>query len=41
MLQPGDTFPTLNLKVPGAGDLVLPDAVADGWAYLVFYRGHW
>ena len=41
MLMPGDAFPRIELNVVGGDGLVLPDALAGSWAYIMVYRGHW
>ncbi|HEY4019925.1 MAG TPA: peroxiredoxin family protein [Pseudonocardiaceae bacterium] len=40
-LHPGDTFPELTLSVPGGETLTVPDAFADGFGVVLFYRGSW
>lgn len=40
-LEVGDAFPEVTAPLVGGGEIVLPDAVRDGWAALLFYRGHW
>lgn len=37
----GEPFPRVTASQVGGGELTLPDAVRDGWAVLLFYRGHW
>ena len=41
MLAQGDTFPSMTLKVAGAGELQLPDDLYTPYTILLFYRGHW
>jgi peroxiredoxin len=41
LLQPGDTFPVLNVALPGGGRLELPDALAGHFGVVLFYRGSW
>ena len=41
LLHPGDTFPELTLSVPGGETLTVPDAFADGFGVVLFYRGSW
>src|ERR1700722_10185902 len=41
LLNPGDPFPRLTLKVPGGQTLTLPDAFAGDFATVLFYRGFW
>lgn len=41
LLHPGDTFPELTLSVPGGERLTVPDAFADGFGVVLFYRGSW
>ena len=38
---PGDTFPSLSLKIAGGGEVVLPEAIETDFAVVLFYRGHW
>jgi peroxiredoxin len=40
-LGPGDTFPSLSLKIAGGGEVVLPEAIETDFAVVLFYRGHW
>lgn len=40
-LEVGDPFPRMTASRVGGGEISLPDDVADGWAVLLFYRGHW
>lgn len=40
-LDPGDRFPHVTVSRLGGGEIDLPDDVADGWAVILFYRGHW
>jgi peroxiredoxin len=41
LLHPGDRFPSLTVPRVGGGSLVLPDALADRFGVVLFYRGHW
>ncbi len=41
LLGPGDSFPQLTLNVLGGETLTIPDALADGFAAVLFYRGSW
>jgi peroxiredoxin len=41
LLNPGDTFPALNVTLPGGDRLALPGAVAGGFGVILFYRGSW
>jgi hypothetical protein len=41
MISPGDIFPPLTMSLVGGDEIVLPDDFADGWAYVLFYRGYW
>ena len=41
LLGPGDSFPQLTLNVPGGQALTVPDALAGGFATVLFYRGSW
>lgn len=40
-LQPGERFPDIKASRLGGGEIELPRDVADGWAVILFYRGHW
>jgi peroxiredoxin len=40
-LQPGDTFPSLSVALPGGGMLELPTAVAGSHAVVLLFRGSW
>lgn len=39
-IRNGDRFPTLTAPIVDGGSLTLPDDL-EGWAVLLFYRGHW
>jgi len=41
LLGPGDSFPQLTLNVLGGQTLTVPDALAGGFATVLFYRGSW
>jgi peroxiredoxin len=41
LLNPGDPFPRLTMNVLGGGTLTVPDAFADDFAVVLFYRGAW
>ncbi|HEX5291953.1 MAG TPA: peroxiredoxin family protein [Streptosporangiaceae bacterium] len=41
LLHPGDTFPSLNVALPGGGSLRLPDALQGHFGVVLFYRGSW
>lgn len=40
-LAVGEPFPSLTASLVNGGHITLPDDVSDGWAVLLFYRGHW
>lgn len=40
-LAVGEAFPRLTAPLVGGGRTELPEEVSDGWAVLLFYRGHW
>lgn len=40
-LEPGERLPDITASRLGGGEIELPDDVADGWAVILFYRGHW
>ncbi len=40
-LAGGDTFPELNLKIAGGGELKLPQDLESPMTIVLFYRGHW
>lgn len=40
-LNPGESFPSLSLKIAGAGEISLPDSIETPLAIVLFYRGHW
>ena len=41
LLKPGDPFPALTLNLPGGDTRRLPDALADHYGVVLFYRGSW
>ena len=41
LLNPGDPFPRLTLKLPGAQAIEVPDALAGEFAVMLFNRGAW
>jgi peroxiredoxin len=41
LLNAGDPFPALSLKLPGGESLALPGALAGGFGVVLFYRGSW
>jgi len=41
LLNPGDPFPQLTMNVLGGETLTVPDAFADDFATVLFYRGSW
>ncbi|GAA3824753.1 redoxin domain-containing protein [Streptomyces chiangmaiensis] len=41
LLSPEDSFPTLTLTQAGGQTLTLPDAFADNFGVVLFYRGSW
>jgi len=41
LLGPSDSFPQLTLNVLGGQTLTIPDALAGGFAAVLFYRGSW
>jgi peroxiredoxin len=41
LLNPGDPFPTLAVTLPGGDTISVPDALADGFGVVLFYRGSW
>jgi peroxiredoxin len=41
VLQPGDPFPSLTVALPGGRTLRLPDALADRFGVVLYYRGSW
>jgi peroxiredoxin len=41
LLGPGATFPSLSLTPPGQPTLTLPDAFADDFGVVLFFRGAW
>tara|TARA_A100001037_G_C15126169_1_gene626298 strand:- start:555 stop:689 length:135 start_codon:yes stop_codon:yes gene_type:complete len=40
-LDPGSTFPDLNLRIAGGGTMSLPGDIEMPLAIVLFYRGHW
>lgn len=41
MLQQGDKFPSITLKLVNGETLRLPDEMSTRYLALLFYRGHW
>ncbi|MGQ5653662.1 peroxiredoxin family protein [Streptomyces sp. EKR5.2] len=41
LLHPGDAFPALPLTQAGGQTLTVPDALADNFGVVLFYRGSW
>ena len=41
LLHPGDAFPELTLTVPGGKTVTVPEAFADQFGVVLFYRGAW
>ena len=41
LLHPGDPFPAVSLNLPGDSTFSLPDATADHYGIVLFYRGSW
>jgi peroxiredoxin len=41
LLSPGSAFPALPLTPPGRPGLTLPDALADDFGVVLFFRGSW
>jgi peroxiredoxin len=41
LLQPGDPFPAITVKLPGGGTLDLPGALAGHFGVVLFNRGSW
>jgi len=41
MLQQGDRFPALTLKLLSGGALTVPGDLPGRYLALLFYRGHW
>ena len=41
VLQPGDTFPSLTVALPGGRTLRLPDALTGRFGVVLYYRGSW
>lgn len=37
----GQTFPNWDAPLVGGGEITIPEDLADGWAGVLFYRGHW
>jgi peroxiredoxin len=40
-LTNGERFPRITADNSAGGSMTIPDDLADGWAVLLFYRGHW
>lgn len=40
-LHVGERFPEVWTPRVGGGEIALPDDVAEGWAVVLLYRGHW
>jgi peroxiredoxin len=40
-LRNGEHFPTITASRVGGGEMTIPQGLADRWAVLLFYRGHW
>jgi peroxiredoxin len=41
LLGPGATFPALSVTPPGGPSLTVPDALADDFGVVLFFRGSW
>ena len=41
LLQPGDRFPTLTMRLAGGGTFLLPGDLAGRFGVVLFYRGAW
>jgi peroxiredoxin len=41
VLHPGDTFPSITVKLPGGGTLDLPDSLDGHFGVILFFRGSW
>ena len=41
MLQQGDRFPSLTLKLVNGDNLEFPGKMPSRYVALLFYRGHW
>jgi peroxiredoxin len=41
LLNPGDLFPTIGVRVVSGRTLTLPDAFAGSFGVVLFYRGSW
>ncbi len=41
MLQQGDHFPPMTLKLLSGGTIKLPEEMPSRYLALLFYRGHW
>jgi len=41
VLNPGDPFPQLTIQTADEEPLTIPDALAGGFAVVLFYRGSW
>ncbi len=40
-LANGDQLPVLAAKTREGEDVTINDLIADSWAVVLFYRGHW
>lgn len=40
-IEVGDRLPEVRAQLVSGDPIVLPDAVEDGWAVVLLYRGHW
>lgn len=40
-LDVGERLPEVRARKLGGGEIALPDDVAESWAVVLFYRGHW
>jgi len=41
VLNPGDPFPQLTIRTTDEESITIPDALAGGFAVVLFYRGSW
>lgn len=41
MLDDGDVFPKITLKLSEGETLTLPDGAKGSWTIFLVYRGHW
>lgn len=41
LLSPGDTFPTLTLRLPGGASFAVPEDFGDSYGVVLVYRGSW